>query len=251
MSARTVGVGDDSRRAELAANLAAVSARLDVAVADAGREPGTVSLLVVTKFFPAADVLRLIDLGCTEFGESREPEAGRKVAEVVAALDDSASRPTFDMIGSVQRKKARSVARWARTVHSVDGAPLIEALGRGVTAALDAGERENALDVLLQVSLDDDPGRGGVPANGLPELADQVGTAAGLRLAGLMAIAPQHGDREMWMAKLARTQADFVMRYPLATTLSAGMSGDLDVAVKFGSTCVRVGTAILGARPIP
>ncbi|GAB19329.1 hypothetical protein GOEFS_081_00180 [Gordonia effusa NBRC 100432] len=251
MSARMADAGDERRRAELAANLAAVSARLEAAVADAGRASGEVTLLVVTKFFPADDVLRLIDLGCAEFGESREPEAGRKVAEVVAALDDSAPRPKFDMIGSVQRKKARSVARWARTVHSVDSAPLIDALGRGVTAALDAGERDSALNVLLQVSLDDDPLRGGVPVDGLAQLAEQVESADALRLGGLMAIAPQHGERERWLAKLARAHADVVAEYPAATTLSAGMSGDLDVAVKFGSTCVRVGTAILGDRPIP
>ncbi|NMO03317.1 YggS family pyridoxal phosphate enzyme [Gordonia sp. TBRC 11910] len=252
MSSGNVGGVDDARRAELAANLAAARTRVDDAERAAGRSSGEVTLLVVTKYFPAADVLRLIELGCGEFGESREPEASRKIAEVRAALGPGASaQPVFDMIGSVQRKKARSVARWARTVHSVDSAPLVEALQRGARAALDAGERTAPLGVLLQVSLDGDAARGGVSIDGLPALGDVVAGASDLHLRGLMAIAPLHGEREMWMAKLAGVHADFVRRFPDATVLSAGMSGDLDVAVKFGSTCVRVGTAILGLRPIP
>lgn len=250
MATQPIGVVDDARRAELAANLAAVEQRLDAAVAEAGRAPGEVTLLVVTKFFPADDVLRLIDIGCREFGESREPEASRKVAAVRDVVDGLVA-PTFDMIGTVQRKKARSVARWARTVHSVDGAPLVTALANGAAAALDVGERVEPLKVLLQVSLDDDPTRGGVSIGGLSALGDHVAASTSLQLGGLMAIAPRAGEAEYWMAKLAAAHADFVRAHPGATVLSAGMSGDLDVAVKFGSTCVRVGTAILGARPIP
>lgn len=250
MTTQPIGGVDDARRAELAANLAAVSERLHAAVAAAGRGADEVTLLVVTKFFPADDVVRLIDIGCREFGESREPEASRKVAAVREALEGR-HVGAFDMIGSVQRKKARSVARWARTVHSVDSEPLVTALSNGATAALDAGERDAPLKMLLQVSLDDDPTRGGMSIGGLAALADQVQNSASVQLAGLMAIAPREGEPERWMAKLAAAHADFVRRYPDATMLSAGMSGDLDVAVRFGSTCVRVGTAILGARPIP
>lgn len=237
------------RRAELAANLAAVTARVDAACAAASRTDRP-ELLVVTKFHPAADVAALVDLGVTTFGESREPEAGRKVAEVRELRPGA----TFsaDMIGSVQRKKARSVARWARRVQSVDSAALAEALDRAATAARAAGERSGPLGVLLQVSLDGDPARGGIPLGGVRELADDVGDRPGLRLDGLMFIAPLHGGSPAdWMARSREIHEDFAAEYPEARVFSAGMSADLDEAIANGSTCVRVGTAILGPRPLP
>lgn len=242
-----------ARRAELAANLDRVTARLDAALSAAGRPAGDADLLVVTKFFPAADVATLVELGRREFGESREPEASRKVADVVESLPAGLERTAvaFDMIGSVQRKKARSVARWARRVHSVDSPALVEALARAASSALDEGARTAPLGVLLQVSLDEDPARGGAARAALPALADAVRRSPELALQGLMAIAPTHGERSDWMSTLASIREDFVRRHPDATVLSAGMSQDLEAAIEFGSTCVRVGTAILGTRPIP
>ncbi|MFT4044743.1 MAG: YggS family pyridoxal phosphate-dependent enzyme [Gordonia sp. (in: high G+C Gram-positive bacteria)] len=250
-------VAGDLRTAELAARLAAVRARLATAVAAAGREPGEVELLVVTKFFPAADVIRLIGLGERSFGESREPEAGRKIAEVrtnpaVARLGAATS---FDMIGSVQTKKVKTVARWSRAVHSVDREKLVVQLSSAAAAALDAGERSAPLRVYLQVSLDGDPARGGVGEAGLAALADTVESSESLELAGLMVIAPLRGSSQQntsqyWMDQAQRIHHAFRENYPQAVGLSAGMSGDLDTAVAHGSTCVRVGTAILGQRPL-
>ncbi|MGW0036054.1 YggS family pyridoxal phosphate-dependent enzyme [Gordonia sp. NPDC003376] len=238
----------DARTAELAQRLGGVRERLTAAVDAAGRAPGEVELLVVTKFFPAGDVTRLIGLGEREFGESREPEASRKIAEI--ADEVSSSGAVFDMIGTVQTKKARTVARWARSVHSVDRDRLVEALDRGASAALDTGERSDPLGVFVQVSLDGDPERGGVVEAGLPVLAEQVADSAALRLRGLMAITPLSGEPRHWMAELARVRSGFLDRYPEAGELSAGMSGDMELAVEYGSTCVRVGTAIMGSRPI-
>ncbi|MFT4086856.1 MAG: alanine racemase [Gordonia sp. (in: high G+C Gram-positive bacteria)] len=242
-------VPEDARTAELAASLAAVRKRLADAELAAGRELGGVTLLVVTKFFPAEDLSRLIGLGADEFGESREPEAGRKVAQVRAERPEA--QFAVDMIGSLQRKKARSVARWARRVHSVDSDRLVQALAGASSTARDEGERTSSLGVLLQVSLDGDPARGGVVEAGLAALADEV-LAHGdvLSLDGLMAIAPLEGVVESHMAALAGIRERFVSRYPQARELSAGMSGDLEEAVAHGSTCVRVGTAIMGNRPL-
>lgn len=249
---RDMNDSPDARTAELSERLQAVRDRLDAALAAADRPAGSCTLLVVTKFFPADDVRRLLSLGVREFGESREPEAGRKVAEVLADWHpaDPGDAPAFDMIGTVQSKKARSIARWARTVHSVDRPKVADALERAARAALDEGERTDPLGVLLQVSLDGDPQRGGVVEAELSALADRICAADALSLRGLMVIAPLHGEPEHWMAETARIHTAFRDRYPEAAELSAGMSGDMEIAVAAGSTCVRVGTAIMGERPL-
>lgn len=239
----------DTRRDELAAALSSARERVAAAERAAGRDAGDVTLLVVTKFFPAVDVDHLIDLGVREFGESREPEASRKIAQV------RTERPgvefAADMIGRVQRKKARSVSRWARRVHSVDSVELVDALAGATRRSLDDGDRSERLGVLLQMSLDGDPDRGGLVEAGLRMAADRVaGHADDLWLDGLMVIAPLDVDPEDAMVRAATIRDRFVADHPDARELSAGMSGDLEQAIAHGSTCVRVGTAIMGARPI-
>lgn len=242
-------MSDDPRRDELAAALTAARERVARAEAAAGRAPGSARLMVVTKFFPADDLVRLVELGADEFGESREPEAGRKVAQVRADLPGAVF--DVDMIGSLQRKKAKTVARWARRVQSVDSPELTEALASAAAKALDAGERTAPLGVLLQLSLDGDPDRGGVVEADLPALAERVAAHEGvLRLDGLMVIAPLHGEADAHLARAAEGAARFRAEHPGATELSSGMSSDLEKAIAHGSTCVRVGTAIMGARPI-
>lgn len=242
--------GDGDRTAELAQRYSAVRTRLDEAESAAGRAAGSVRLMVVTKFFPAADVRRLLTLGVRTFGESREPEAGRKVDELAPELAGLAEPATFDMIGSVQTKKAKSIAGWADTVHSVDRTKVLDALSRATLAALEDGRRTSTLGVLLQVSLDGDPHRGGVPADELPQLAEDAAGAEGIDLRGLMVIAPVGGDPDRWMSRAQEIASAFRDTHPGAIELSAGMSGDLEQAVRHGSTCVRVGTAIMGARPL-
>ncbi len=234
----------DDRAAQVAAALSGVRARLADAVEAAGRDPGSVQLLPVTKYFPVSDVRILHDLGCREFGESRDQEAAGKVA-ALAAPDTR-----WHMIGRLQRNKARAVARWAYSVHSVDGDRLVDALSRASAAALAAGERSEPLRVLLQVSLDGDPERGGVCLPDLPGLADRAAAADGLLLDGLMAVPPLGADPDVAFATLAETHRAVLRDHPDARTLSAGMTGDLESAVRHGSTCVRVGTALLGSRPI-
>ncbi|MFC9790013.1 YggS family pyridoxal phosphate-dependent enzyme [Rhodococcus sp. NPDC127528] len=235
----------EARTAQIAAALGEVRARLSQACVDAGRDPAGVQLLPVTKFFPEADARILYGLGCREFGESREQEATAK-ATALADLDEV----RWHMIGSLQRNKARAVARWAHAVHSVDSARLVDALSKASVEALADGARTEPLRVLLQVSLDADPIRGGIPPTELPALAGRASVAAGLELAGLMAVPPLGVDPDAAFATLAELHRALLLEHPDATMLSAGMTGDLESAVRHGSTCVRVGTALLGSRPI-
>ncbi|WP_027930870.1 YggS family pyridoxal phosphate-dependent enzyme [Amycolatopsis thermoflava] len=239
-------MSDEQRREEIAKALAAVEARVADACAAAGRPRAEVRLLAVTKTFPATDAALLTDLGQTDLGENRDQEAGPKAAELRALRPDA--RPRWHMIGRLQRNKARSVVRWADEVQSVDSVRLADALAKALRNAREAGERSAPLDVLIQASLDDDPSRGGCPLPHLGELADHIATLDGLRLRGLMAVAPLGADPAPAFARLAAAAADLRRSHPDAVELSAGMSGDLEPAIAHGSTCVRVGTALLGAR---
>lgn len=227
------------RADELAANLAAVRRRIDVACAGAGRDAGEVSLVVVTKFFPASDVRLLADLGVTDVGENRHQEAEAKAEECA----DLGLRWHF--IGGLQSNKAAAVAAYADVVESVDRAKLVGPLARGAEA------RGRDVEVLLQVSLDP-PGadhRSGVDPAALADLAARVEESELLRLRGLMAVAPLGEDPATAFARLAEVRAGFVRDHPRATVLSAGMSGDLEQAIACGATHVRVGSAVLGPRP--
>ncbi|WP_372466002.1 YggS family pyridoxal phosphate-dependent enzyme [Nocardia spumae] len=233
------------RAAHLAAALTRLEQRIDAACRAAGRERDSVRLLPVTKYFPASDIEILYQLGRREFGESREQEAADKVASL-----GRLSQVRWHMIGRLQRNKAKSVVRWADTVHSVDSDRLVRALDTAAGAARDEGVRTNPLRVLLQVSLDRDPTRGGVGPDDLAALADQVEATENLQLGGLMAIPPLGMDPDSAFAELAGLHRTLLRAHPGASELSAGMSGDLEAAVRHGSTCVRVGTALMGERPI-
>jgi pyridoxal phosphate enzyme (YggS family) len=242
-----VSVGE-ARRAELAGRLAAVRERVAAACAAAGRAPDQVELMAVTKTVPAADVAVLLDLGLTLFGENRAQEAGAKVAEVAALRPDA--RPRWHFIGGLQRNKARAVVAWAARVESVDSVRLADALDRATARACDEGRRTGPLPVLLQYSVDGDPERGGVPRAGLLSLAEHVAGCPALRLEGLMAVAPLHAEPEEAFSDIADAAAALRSAHPAASALSAGMSGDLDVAIRHASGCVRVGTALVGYRPL-
>ena len=227
---------------DLAANLRAVRARIDAAARAAGRDPATVALLAVSKTCSAADVRALAALGQTDFGENRAQELLAKAAE----LADAGVRWHF--VGQLQRNKAAAVARLGAVVHSVDRLPLAEALGR---AGESAGE---PVEVLLQVDLGGPEGelgaRGGVDPAQVPALADAVDRLPGVRLRGLMAVAPRGADPGPAFERLAGLAARVRADHPGAGELSAGMSGDLEQAVAAGATIVRVGTALFGSRPL-
>lgn len=237
-----------ARREQVAAALAGVRARIEAATRAAGRPAGSVRLVAVTKTFPAADAAVLVDLGVTDLGENRDQEAGQKAAEVRELRPDHGAR--WHMVGRLQRNKARSVVGWADIVQAVDSVRLADALSTAARVALDAGHRDTPLEVLLQASVDGDPARGGCPLPDLDALADHVAGLDGLRLAGVMGVAPLGADPDGAYATLREATATIRTRHPRATELSAGMSADLESAIRHGSTCVRVGTALLGGRPI-
>ncbi|GAW51414.1 MULTISPECIES: YggS family pyridoxal phosphate-dependent enzyme [unclassified Nocardioides] len=228
-----------SRRDQLEANLETVRARIASACADAGRAPDDVRLVVVTKFFPASDVRLLAELGVTDVGENRHQEAEAKAAEC-ADLG-----LTWHFIGGLQSNKAAAVAAYADVVESVDRAKLVAPLARG------AHQRSHAVDVLLQVSLDPPGagGRSGAAPDQLAALASAVQQAGSLRLRGLMAVAPLGEDPAAAFQRLAGIRQELLADHPDATWLSAGMSGDLEPAVRAGATHVRIGSAVLGSRP--
>lgn len=231
------------RAAELAEGLERTHARIRAAAQAAGRAADDVRLVVVTKTFPAADVRLLAELGVRDVAESRDQEAAPKAAEL-AELHLS-----WHFVGRLQSNKAGSVASYVSVVQSVDRPSLIGPLARGA----DRAGRE--LGVLIQVSLDGDPARGGLAVgaapsyDGLLALATAVAAEPTLSLRGLMAVAPLGADPGAAFGELAR-MAEVVRRdHPAATWISAGMSADLEAAVGAGATHLRVGSAILGSRP--
>ncbi|MGW4065447.1 YggS family pyridoxal phosphate-dependent enzyme [Amycolatopsis sp. NPDC004747] len=229
-----------SRKAELAENLREVEERIAAACRAAGRARDEVKLIAITKTFPASDVALLAELGVTDVGENRDQEAAPKAAEVPGLR--------WHMVGRLQRNKAKSVVGWADEVQSVDSARLADALAKAVRAVQTAQIRDEPLDVLIQASLDDDPERGGCPLGELNELADRIARTEELRLRGLMAVAPLGVDPAAAFERLARAGEGLRKDHPNAADVSAGMSHDLEQAITHGSTCVRVGTALLGGR---
>jgi hypothetical protein len=228
-----------TRRDELETGLAAVRSRIDTACTEVGRTPAEITLVVVTKFFPASDVRLLADLGVRHVGENRHQEAVEKSAGC-ADLDLS-----WHFIGGLQSNKAAAVAAYADVVHSLDRPKLVSGLARG------AQERGRDLEVLVQVSLDppDAGGRAGLGPADVPALVERVLDADGLVLRGVMGVAPLGGDPAEAFARLAETGAVVRSLAPEATWVSAGMSGDLEQAVRHGATHLRIGSAVLGPRP--
>jgi pyridoxal phosphate enzyme (YggS family) len=229
-----------TRDDQIAAGLTAVRRRIAEATAAAGRAHDEVTLVTVTKFFPASDVRILAGLGITDVAENRHPEARDKCAECA----DLPLRWHF--IGGLQSNKAAAVGSYADVVESVDRPKLVDALNRG------AHHRSTPVEVLLQVSLDrpEHSGRAGADPAELASLAAAVEAAGMLRLRGLMAVAPLDEDPTAAFARLAAIRSEFLTERPDATWLSAGMSSDLEAAIRAGATHVRVGSAILGERPL-
>jgi PLP dependent protein len=230
-----------TRRDEIAANLAAVEERVATACSAVGRAAGEITVVAVTKTFPESDVRLLADLGVKNVGENKDQEA----AEKHAAMTDLPL--TWHFVGQLQRNKARSVASYADVVHSVDRLSLVTAL----SAAAQAAQRE--LTALVQVSLEADPeaDRGGVPPDLAAELAEAIAVSPGLRLGGVMAVAPLGIDPNVAFARLGLVATQIRNEHPDAGIVSAGMSADLEAAIRHGATHLRIGTALLGHRPSP
>jgi pyridoxal phosphate enzyme (YggS family) len=242
------------RETALADALASLRLRLDRAAENAGRKSGEIELLPVTKFFPATDIAILLGLGLRAFGESREQEASNKIAKISSlVVPESPPEVQWHMVGQIQRNKARAIAGWAHTAHSVSSTKVVSALDRAAADALAEDRRSGPLHIYIQLSLDGDGSRGGVDVGdpaAVDALCAQVVAAESVDLVGVMGVPPLGVDPDRAFARLAEEHRRVMGNHPQATGLSAGMSGDLEAAVKHGSTCVRVGTALMGPRPL-
>ena len=214
---------------EIAQNLREVRKRINRAAEIADRDPTEINLIVVTKTFPISDIEILRALGETNFGENRDQEAAPKV-EVIPA--------TWHFQGQIQSNKIKSISQWADVLHSISTAKEI----------LKFAQSPRHHQVFLQVSLDSQIGRGGAAPGELPDLAELVNQTNNLELMGLMAVGPLGVDPEIAFADLAHINQGFHSQFPNAKYLSAGMSGDFEVAIKYGATHIRVGSSILGSR---
>jgi PLP dependent protein len=231
---------DEGRRAEIAANLDRVEARIAAACRAARRDRAEITLVAVTKTFPADDVGHLAALGVREVGENRAADAAEKVA---ACREAGLTDLTWHFVGQVQTNKAALVAGCCDVVHSVDRSRLVTALDKG------AGVAGRLLRVLVQVDLAGTDGRGGAAPADVPAIAAAVADAEHLDLAGVMAVAPLDEDPGQAFGRLAEVAEALRREHPGAVVVSAGMSGDLEAAVARGATHLRVGTALLGSRP--
>ncbi len=220
----------------LADRLAAVDARIQDAARAAHRDPAGITRIVVTKFHPASLVVDLHALGVRDVGENRQQELTAKRAELGGIPD-----LRWHFIGQAQTNKARAVRAAADAVHSVDRERIAD--------ALDAAGGDTPLDVLLQVNLTDDSGRGGVEPDGVEALATHVVGLRTLRLRGVMAVAPLDEEPARAFERLRRSADAVRTVVPDAEWISAGMTGDFPEAIAMGATHLRIGSAITGPRP--
>lgn len=220
------------RSEEISFNLNSVQSRIAQAASRAGRDQDAITLIAVTKTYPASDVQILHDLGVDDFAENRDHE-GREKSAMVPGL--------WHFQGQIQSNKISSIALWAHAVHSLDNERHMRLLAEAVPDF-------KVLSVFIQVCLDPQPGRGGILPQDLSPLAELVLAQSSLKLEGLMAVAPLGENPESAFSRLAGIHSDFHQQFPLSPALSAGMSGDFEMAIEHGATHLRVGSSILGSR---
>jgi pyridoxal phosphate enzyme (YggS family) len=223
-----------SRADEIATNLNEVKGKIASAALKAGRDIDDITLIVVTKTFAISDLEILYSLGVREFGENRDQEAVEKVSNLPSDIN-------WNFQGGIQSNKLKSIATWAGCIHSVDKLKYAQIIS------------EQNIDkpkaVFIQVSLDQPPeSRGGVDPKNLIDLATEITKLPGISLKGLMAVAPLDLPVEEAFLKLKEIQAGFTAVFKDAKYLSAGMSGDYEMAVSYGATHLRIGSSILGNR---
>ncbi len=231
-----------SSEPELSPRLQSVRSQIAEAARACDREPSSITTIIVTKFQPISLVRELLDLGEHDFGENRHQEASEKAA----ALAGTDARWHF--IGQLQSNKAKAVRAYASVVHSLDRESLIA--GLSAPAHDEPTNDLGTLDVFVQVDLGTELGRGGVVPAALDSLVERVAAASGIRLLGLMTVAPLEMEPRRAFARL-RELAEGVRRtVPEAISLSMGMSGDFIDAIQEGATHLRLGSAITGNRAV-
>jgi pyridoxal phosphate enzyme (YggS family) len=225
---------------ELAQRYNQIVEQVASSASSSGRSAKDITLVVVTKNHPPQLVFDLIALGARDFGENRDQEAAPKAKEVLAT---SSEAMRWHFIGQLQTNKVRSVLEYANLIHSLDRESLLVELQKRTS------ERTSPLGVFVQVNLTEDPARGGVRVNDLEGFATKVLESQGLRLEGLMGVGGLDKDPSVEFEKLAGLSAKLQNLAPEAKGLSMGMSSDFEVAISYGATHLRIGTAITGKRP--
>ncbi len=228
-----------NRLSEIQSNLEIIQSRIESACTVAGRDISEITLIAVTKTYPASDVDLLKQLGIENVGENRDQEASAKKMEVKSEFK-------WHFIGQLQSNKAKSVVNYADLIHSVDRWSLAKEIQKSAQGI------DKVQQVLIQVDLDQsgpDPTRGGIWPAELRELAKLITQASHLELMGLMSVAPLGEKPELAFARLKEIRVDFLKENPGAQILSAGMSDDLESAILHGATHLRIGSALLGERP--
>ncbi len=228
-----------NRLSEIQSNLEIIQTRIKNACSAAGRDISEITLIAVTKTYPASDVDLLKQLGIENVGENRDQEASSKKSEVKNEFK-------WHFIGQLQSNKAKSVVNYADLIHSVDRWSLAKEIQKSAQGI------NKVQPVLIQVDLDQsgpDPTRGGIWPAELSELAAAISQASHLELKGLMSVAPLGEKPELAFARLKDIRASFLKEHPQAQILSAGMSDDLEAAILHGATHLRIGSALLGERP--
>lgn len=230
-------------RDALQANLAGVHERITLAARGAGRDGGAITLVAVSKTFPAEAVLAAADCGQRHFGENYLQEAVGKIGQIRQQAPQH--HLSWHFIGPIQSNKTRPIAEHFDWVQSVERLKVAQRLSEQRPASLPP------LNVLLQVNVSGEATKSGVAPAELMPLAGAVGTLPNLRLRGLMAIPEPGADPAAQRAPLQQmcTLFEALRRdHPGCDTLSMGMSADLEAAIEAGSTMVRIGTAIFGPR---
>lgn len=231
---------------DLAHRLAVVQAGVADAARAAGRNPEDITTVVVTKFHPAELVQDLYDLGVRDVGENRHQEAESKALEL-KNLEDL----TWHFIGQLQSNKARAVRKYSKVIHSVDRPSLVKALANAAFTpeGLPEANIVDVVDCFIQINLTDDPGRGGVQAADLLQMAELVAAEPSMNLLGVMAVAPLDEDPRNGFELVAKASQTIQSVVPEARFISAGMSHDYVEAIAAGATHLRIGSAITGNRP--
>jgi len=236
-------VSDSSKPHNIADSLASVLDSVARAADASNRDARSVQLLAVSKKKPLESIELAWQAGQRAFGENYADEALKKIQSWQERHPDSDIEWHF--IGAIQSRKAASIAAHFDWVHSVDRLKVAKKL------AENRADTDGPLSICLQVNLDGEASKSGIPADEVELLADQIAELPKLRLRGLMCIPAPRSDLEEQRAvfrQLATLQESLKSKHPALDTLSMGMSGDLDAAIAEGATIVRIGTAIFGAR---
>jgi len=221
-----------TRLEELSGNLRRVQDRVDKAARHAGRNPSDITLIAVTKFFPASDVQHLYDLGHRDFGENRDDEGETKSVLIPADAN-------WHFQGQIQGRKISSLLDWADQIHS------LASLDHASKCERVLSERGESREFFIQINMEPERAdRGGIAITSLATFRDSLRAMTHINLLGLMTVPPVESDPQSAFALIAESAA----RENL-TKLSIGMSGDFEEAIAVGATHIRIGSSILGSRP--